>query len=143
MRNHAVMLREFTTRGEAELACGLLASQGIKAWLIDNSVLGSGWLSPGRCGGICLQVDTECADEAQQILAAAEQAYEPHIPADVANQMDQSCPACGSAHKIFEPRRLLTTLLAHLFRGNPNPFRVLAEDRWRCSECYHRWPARS
>jgi hypothetical protein len=124
---------------EAELARCRLETEGIAAWAVDCSALGTGWFHPGQRAGIVLLTRGADAADARALLDEIEAEYEPEIPEEYADQAnDEVCPACRSAEKVFEPKRpaeyVAEVLIDRAYRQGTGP-------HWRCRKCGHRWLA--
>lgn len=63
-----VEIRRFWNLLEAELAKGLLESEGIEAFLFDDNMLRMDWFNANAIGGAKLRVDAANVEEANRIL---------------------------------------------------------------------------
>jgi hypothetical protein len=62
------VVRSFWNLAEAELAKGLLASEGIEAFLFDDNMVRMDWFNANALGGVKLRVDAANLEEANRIL---------------------------------------------------------------------------
>lgn len=60
----------FTSRAEAELACGLLSAHGIEAFVRGDDAGGAYPQLPFGMGGMVVVVPDECLEEARELLDA-------------------------------------------------------------------------
>jgi hypothetical protein len=123
---------------EANLARGLLESNGFECWLLDVNYMSlEGEVLAGIQGGIRLQVRAADAAEARAVLDAPSPepgADDAHgfVPADEVVR----CPKCGSANAKPGRPSFLFALASLLLLGLPLIFRRGAME---CGICRHRW----
>ena len=130
---------------EADLAKGLLASEGVDAWILDEHQVRQQWHLAMALGGVKLAVapeDLECArailaeDRSDLLVELAEQAQPPHP--------DELCPRCGRAaiseHVSLRVPRPLQWLVMFVFLlpGALVPRRRLSTTS-SCGGCGHAW----
>jgi len=65
-----VTVAQFETWPDASIARGLLESEGIEAWLMDENLVQLDWLYSIAVGGIKVQVQRKDAAAARAVLAA-------------------------------------------------------------------------
>jgi hypothetical protein len=65
-----VTIARYDTMPEAHIALGRLEAEGIEAWLADENLVQTDWLYSIAVGGIKLQVRSEDAGRASEILTA-------------------------------------------------------------------------
>jgi hypothetical protein len=127
-----VTIRRFRDLPEALLAEGSLKSSGIDCLLIDDNTIRMDWFWSNLLGGIKLQVDSENAEAASEIL-------DQPIPeslevAGIGEYEQPRCPKCSSldvAFRELDPAAYLT-LVVNL----PIPIHRKA---WRCHSCGMEW----
>jgi hypothetical protein len=113
---------------EAEIARGLLESEGIPAFLHTNNHSLLDWPLTLALGGIRLQVPPGAAQEAIEILQTVDPL--PDIQEEIA------CPDCGSLNtKDEETSWQIAFLIVH-FLHIPLPFR---RGYRRCLGCDKKW----
>lgn len=119
-----VTIKSYSQSYEAEIARGLLESQGIWAVVADSHTIGMNWLYSDALGGVKLQVRRRDAEKALEIL---NEEIEP-LP-------DESgvlrCNSCGSERLEFTSDRRASNW-SWLLLGIPI-FRPRAS--WRCLDC--------
>lgn len=112
---------------EAQIAAGLLESEGIPVVLLSINHVSVYWLMANALGGIQLQVPASLAEKAEQILAEQE---------SEAGTGEDLCPKCGSPSVPARSSSWrVSVMVVHLF-GVPLPWR---RPRRRCQACRHEW----
>ena len=112
---------------EAQIAAGLLESEGIPVVLLSINHVSVYWLMANALGGIQLQVPAGLAEKAQQILAEQE---------SEAGTGDDLCPKCGSPSEPARSNTWRISVLAVHLIAVPLPWR---RARRRCQACRHEW----
>jgi hypothetical protein len=113
---------------EAEIARGLLESEGFNPFLHSINHAWANWLYCMALGGIRLQVPYWEMEDALKILSLPEE----HYSAD-------DCEICGSSDTKLAKARWLVSFLVFHFAGIPLPGGI--EDRI-CCQCGSRWKER-
>jgi hypothetical protein len=134
-----VEFREMVTIGkfrdfpEALLAKGSLDSAGIECILLDDNLVRMDWFISNAIGGIKLQVNSEDAATAMEIL---NQPIPEGFDVDGAEDYEQPrCPRCQSLDTTFqEIYRPIAYTSAWL--GVPIP---VQRKGWKCLSCGHEW----
>jgi hypothetical protein len=131
--NQTITIRQFRDLPEALLAKGILESAGIQTYLIDENMIRLNWFRSNFFGGIKLQVCSEDAEAASEILGQP-------IPEvldieGVGNFEQPECPRCQSLDVTFEElNKLLSYGSAYL--GIPIP---VQKRGWTCHACGNEW----
>jgi hypothetical protein len=110
---------------EAELARGLLESEGIEARVLDAHT--NALRDIALAVGARLVVDAEHAERARELLQKAASASVRDDPED-----GPQCPRCKDRY-AYEETSLLATVLRWLRR------RATATTHWRCRKCDFTW----
>jgi hypothetical protein len=142
LTKQAVIAR-FVDWNEAQMARGLLESNGIACYVGDSNIAAVEWGITLATGGIRLTVlDEADAAEAKRLLddvrsGALDDALA-RFDAMGAPEADdvERCPACRSTN-VFRPRSLLSALVTTLFIA-PMP---LLSDQRHCRACGENWTA--
>jgi len=128
-----VTIRKFRDLPEALLAKGSLESAGIESFLGDDNMVRLDWFISNLLGGIKLQVKTEDAEAANEILnQPIPEGFEVE---GVGGYEQPRCPKCQSLDIAFEE---LNKPIAYTsaWVGLPLPVHHKA---WRCHSCHHEW----
>ena len=75
MSNESSIIARFDSMPEAHIAMGRLEAAGIESWLADEHLVQTDWLYSIAVGGIKLQVRSELAERALEILNTDYSAY--------------------------------------------------------------------
>jgi hypothetical protein len=129
-----VTIERFRDLPVALLAKGKLESAGIRCFLADSELVRTDWLWSNAIGNMRLQVRSEDAADALEILH--EPAPEIFLENEVGEFYQQPrCPKCNSSDIGFESidRKLSYGLM---LIGLPIPIR---KNNWRCAECGAEW----
>jgi Putative prokaryotic signal transducing protein len=131
--NETVTLRQFLDLPEALLAKGMLESEGIQTYLIDENMVRLDWFISNILGGIKLRVRAEDAEAAREIL---DQPIPETLDVEGVGNFEQpKCPKCQSLDISFEE---LNKPVAYFsaYAGVPIP----AHKRgWTCHACGNEW----
>ena len=121
---------------EAEFAQGILETAGIESVLLDDNV---GRMLPWLVvGGFRLQVNSDDADAATQLLVVDEPALDGPAPRDGAGQgSPAACPNCDSADIVLQPGDAHAGSTENSFL----PPSEAAEKFWQCKSCGYTWDA--
>lgn len=91
-----VTVASYTNPWDAHVACGLLESEGVRAWLAGEHHVWVNWPLSQALGGVKLQVSTEDQAAALDILRAMQDGeFETALQAECGMQPD-ACQNCGS-----------------------------------------------
>ncbi|MEO8560299.1 MAG: DUF2007 domain-containing protein [Rhodospirillales bacterium] len=139
MGKQAIVAR-FVDWNEAQMARGLLESNGIACAINDGNVAAIDWGVSLALGGIKLIVlDAADAPEAERLLDDVRQGE----MSRALNALDASasadaerCPNCHSTN-VFRPRSALSAVAAVL---SATPF-LLSSPQRHCRACGHEWTA--
>lgn len=125
---HFIIVGNYTSLPEAEIAQGILDNAGIESVLLDDNM--GRMLSWIAIGGFRLQVNPEDADAASNLLDAPRDSQ----PA-TSSQQPSRCPNCDSSDIVLQESDTAHT-------GNPS-LSLLApvESRkyWECKSCGYCW----
>jgi hypothetical protein len=131
--NETVTLRQFRDLPEALLAKGSLESAGIQAYLVDDNMIRMDWFISNLLGGIKLNVRSEDAEVANEIL---NQPIPEMLDVEGVGDFEQpKCPQCQSFDIGFEE---LNKPIAYLtaYAGVPIP---TYKKGWTCHACGNEW----
>ncbi len=134
MSGNLVTIERFRDLPEALLAKGKLESAGIRCFLADSELVRTDWLWSNAIGNMRLQVRSEDAHEALEILhEPAPEIFLEHEVGEVYQQ--PRCPRCNSTDIRFESidRKLSYGLM---LLGLPIP---IPKNNWRCTTCAAEW----
>jgi hypothetical protein len=126
MADTVVTLHRYSGLDEAYIACALLASEGVRAFLQDVHLVRFNWLYSNAIGGIRLQVAEEDRERASGILEAALLAVE------LGEGGAECCPECGGLDVTRTVHGRRVAFATWLVVGFPL-WRPHSE--WRCSQC--------
>ena len=130
---HAVTIRRFRDLPEALLAKGSLESSGIPCTLVDDNMVRLDWFISNLIGGVKLQVSSEDAVVANEIL---DQPILEHFEVEGTGEYQQpKCPYCQSLDVNFEELNK-PIAYASAFIGLPLPVHRPA---WKCHNCGREW----
>lgn len=128
-----VTIRKFRDLPEAILAKGLLESSGIECYLADDNMVRMDWFISNFVGGVKLQVKTEDAEAANEIL---DQPIPEHFDVDELGEYQQpECPNCRSLDTVFEELNK-PIAYATAWIGLPIP---VHQKGWQCKSCGYHW----
>ena len=128
-----VTVRRFRDLPEALLAKGSLESAGIRCILVDDNMVRLDWFISNLIGGVKLQVSSEDAAAASEIL---DQPIPEEFLAEGSGVYRQPrCPHCQSLDVSFEE---LDKSWAYVsaYIGFPLP---VHRRNWRCHTCDRKW----
>lgn len=141
MSDDLITIANFVSLGEAKLAQGKLASEGISAFVCDEHMHGLGWHMGMAMGGIRLQVPDSQVVRALETLDGFEVNDGPAGELDPDEEMEEvaCCPECESL-EIREvsngsPRQIALWSAAIPF---PEPAAETMH-RWKCLACGYQW----
>ena len=135
MQDDFEVIAEFSNPVEAEIAAGLLISEGIEARVENRGALGTPILNPGHAGGVMILVGREDVEVATVLLKTIDEDFESDVPAEFADDRENlECPECGSTDKKFQRERSVLRVMPH---SSYHPERT--GHRWICRECRHIW----
>lgn len=115
---------------EAEIARGMLESEGIPAFLHSVGYSQLNWIMTLALGGILLQVPASAEQEARALLASIE-----NRPDD-GTQPSESCPKCGGTEVEKVKMTWRVALLIVHFLNIPLPFSTRER---KCRTCGRVW----
>ena len=128
-----VTLRQYRDLPEALLAKGSLESAGIPAHLVDDNMVRLDWFYSNLIGGIKLQVRTEDADAANEILS---QPIPEVVDVEGLGEYAQPrCPRCQSLDVAFQELNKLVSY-GSAWMGFPIP---VTNRAWSCHACGNEW----
>ncbi len=131
-----VIVQRFRDLPEALVAKGLLDSEGIGCFLVDEHLVRIDWFWSNLIGGVKLCVREADEDAALEALA---QAFSPRWEAEGIGIFEQpSCPKCHSLDVNYEAMNKGIGLASAWVIGVPIPLR---RERWKCNACGHSWRA--
>jgi len=137
MPEELVTIAKFYSLGEAKVAQGKLASEGVAAFLCDEHMHAINWHLGAAFGGIRLQVRDSQVVRALEILDG----FEPGTTEDGEEEWEEvaCCPECESL-EIREvtggnPRQTSLWSQAAPFFEPPTQ----TTHRWRCLMCGYQW----
>jgi hypothetical protein len=129
-----VTIRQYRDLSEAIVARSMLESNGIEVYLKDENLVRLDWQVSNFIGGIRLQVDSDDAVSAADLL---DQPVPPTIELGEGDEFIQPrCPACGSAEITFDGASRTAALPSLLLLAVPLP---TGGETWSCSNCGARW----
>ena len=129
-----VTIATFRDLPEALLARGKLESAGIECLLADDNIVRMDWFWANAVGGVKLQVSTEDAEEALDILA---EEIPESLPAEERIAYRQpKCPKCGSLDVRYDSPLQGVRLAVLAFFSLPTP---AGKKRWMCEGCGAQW----
>lgn len=125
---------------EAEIARGRLEAEGIRAFVQDENLVVQNWLYRNAIGGLQLQVASEEADGAMEILNSMKFDDEGVDPDRTSLHDIETCPSCDSDQLDYVRSERRAAHLSWLLVGFP----LLASPRrTRCLTCGHTWSSTS
>ncbi len=143
MSDELVTIAKFSTLGEAKLAQGKLASEGINAFVCDENMHAINWHMGMAFGGIRLQVPDSQVVRALEVL----EGFDPDAAAtdegdDEEMEEVACCPECESL-EIREVREVSGTLPRQFSLWSaaipfPEP-PTQTSHRWKCLVCGYQW----
>lgn len=131
MPQQRVTVATFDQAANAHLSKAQIEEEGIEAFIADENTVTMNWLFSNAVGGIKLQVNAADAEKAIEILRGRS--------AQIEDDDDLRCPACGSRNVVYEAFSRKLFLLSFLLLGAPLPF---LRRRWHCRGCGHEWTVR-
>jgi len=123
---------------EALVARSKLDSEALWCFLADENIVRLNWFWSNMVGGVRLQVASDDAQVAMEILAE-------EIPSSLSfdetgeEYRQPECPNCHSLDVTFEPFSKGIALLFLQF--TLMPVWIPRKKRWKCEDCRHRWKA--
>ncbi|HUF18373.1 MAG TPA: DUF2007 domain-containing protein [Thermoanaerobaculia bacterium] len=137
-------IANFPDLASAQLARSLLEAEGIPTSVPDEHLAGIDWRLGTAIQGIRLQVPSDRADEARQLLAATLVDFQG--PDDTRSEVEVEgdrdlCPACGSDHigPAAWKRRLKAATLLFPILLFAWPLLVSGNKELLCLSCGHTW----
>lgn len=131
-----VTIRKFRDLPEALLAKGGLESAGIQCLLADDNMVRLDWFISNLIGGVKLQVSSEDAAAATEIL---DQPIPEEIEVEGSGEYHQPrCPNCQSLDVSFEELNKSVAFVS-AYIGFPLP---VHRRNWKCHDCGHEWENR-
>ncbi len=128
-----VTVRKFRDLPEALLAKGSLESAGIRCMLVDDNMVRLDWFISNLIGGVKLQVSSEDAAAASEIL---DQPIPEEFLAEGSGAYHQPrCPHCQSLDVSFEELHKSWAYVS-AYVGFPLP---VHRRNWRCHACGREW----
>lgn len=143
MSDEMVTIANFVTLGEAKLAQGKLASEGVSAFVCDEHMHAINWHMGGAFGGIRLQVPDRQVVRALEILEGFDPDAADEGPAaegeDEEMEAVACCPECESLEirdvTAPNPRQISLWSAAIPFPEPPTQ----TSHRWKCLACGYQW----
>lgn len=126
-----ITVASFSTPEEAHLLRMRLEAGGVPAFVADENIVQMQWLFSNAVGGVRVQIDSENAAAAREIL---DEPPGPPLPAD-----RPVCPQCGSLATEPDARPRRFSFLMLLVAGFPW---FVPRHRWSCESCGARWTER-
>jgi len=132
-----VTIKRYRDLSEAIVARSLLESAGIVVALCDENLVRLDWQISNFIGGIRLQVDSEDARDAREMIDSP-------IPdlidyeGEAAPYPQPLCPRCGSTNISFQGASRKAALLSLYILSVPAP---PGPKTWICGDCDNRWDA--
>lgn len=137
MKTKWKVIARYTDFVEAQLAQSFLENQEIPCNLRDRHTISINFFYSNALGGIRLEVPTERADQATQLLQQVSQ-HQFELSEDHSPGGGPPCPKCESSETEYSPdHQKGWALLLWYVLFIPLPF--LARDRWQCRQCRHSW----
>ncbi len=130
-----VAVASFTDLPTAEVALGLLESEGLPAGIPNAQLLGLDWRMSNAVGGIVVQVPAEFESQAREILEGQPASTTPDHPGP-------ACPSCGSCESRADRSRkrlLALTLLFPPLVLFAIPAYLLSRGMLECLSCGKYW----
>ena len=128
-----VTIRRFRDLPEALLAKGGLESAGIKCTLVDDNMVRLDWFISNLIGGVKLQVSSEDAAAAAEIL---DQPIPEEFLVEGSGAYHQPrCPQCQSLDVSFEELDKPIAFVS-AYMGLPLP---VHRRNWKCHACGNEW----
>ncbi len=136
-----IVIARYTSPWSAHIDRALLDSEGIKAYLIDEHIIGANWLHSLAYGNVKLAVPGIQRAPAEAILHELKSgALEAALNAEL-GLLQSACPACGSTNMQPAPgaadRAVQFLNFAMLGFFHPLPW-----GRFRCCVCDNRFEVR-
>jgi tetratricopeptide (TPR) repeat protein len=138
-----VTIATFSHPLQAHIARSRLEVEGIWAFVADESTVTANWFFSNYLGGIRLQVRSEDAQKASEILEGEPEPieWEQEDDVDDIEEMEeedepQKSPRCGSEDIRYEKYATKSFFLSLLLLGFPLPF---LKQEWVCHNCGLRW----
>jgi hypothetical protein len=140
MPDEMVTIANFVSLGEAKLAQGKLASEGISAFVCDEHMHAINWHMGGAFGGIRLQVSDRQVVRALEVLEGFDPGGEDGDSTDD-EEMEAvaCCPECESLEirEVGPPNPRQISLWS---AGIPSPEPpTQTTHRWKCLACGYQW----
>jgi hypothetical protein len=144
-----VVISHYDSVPDAELARGLLESEGIPAFVFDANMAGAQWFYSMAIGGTCLMVRAEDFGKAAEILGL-EPIQEEELEREAGKTEEVYCPKCGSGNttrgfssrlgwRWLAPIGIFFTFVMPAFVGSGAPLLLLCPWSYRCKSCRHVW----
>lgn len=128
-----VTVATFSAPYEAQLAKGLLETNGIQAFVADEYTIGINWFYSNALGGVRVQVAETDAGQSLKLLDSEVE------PGGIDPQTEESwgdCPNCGSRNIAYFTAKQGAALLSLLLLGIPLLF---PSKKLRCLNCNRVW----
>jgi len=129
----------FVNPWDAHIVKGLLESEGIVVYIMNEHHIGANWMMSNALGGVKLQVVNENASLAIEILDSMNKGeYEGALKEEFPSTQLNICPECGS--KGFKSKfsiRTTTLLLCTVFLASV--FFPPRREYHTCLECGRKW----
>jgi len=134
-----VTVATFSAPYEAQLAKGLLETNGIQAFVADEYTVGINWLYSNAVGGVRLQVAETEAEQAMKFLAREGETNNINTERLEKQEKEEgweACPNCAGRNVEYFTDRKGMALLALVFLGLPLLFPT---KKLRCLNCDYVW----
>jgi len=129
-----VTIETYTSPWEANIARGLLESEGIPAFLFNEQQIWMNWNMSQALGGVRLQVSAEDRQRAFAVLSARDAGEYAGALNDLQYELPLRCPKCSSPDIEVAPSSGAgwSVVAIFLITGIVSP---KVSDRWRCKAC--------
>ena len=134
--NPLVVVATYPDAIQANIAKGLLESEGIDVVLRDEHLVTANWMLSNALGGVRLMVPISSADDANRLLQQASRG-------ELALDDEESallCPECGSGRITAGSRSWRVAFAALMLLNLPLPY---TRASMSCLACGHRWKTSS
>jgi hypothetical protein len=136
-----IVLNRYDDIPEAELARGLLESEGIPAFVFGNDIVSTQWLYSMTMGGLRLMVRAQDVTKAYEILGL-EPIKEEELEKEAGVTEDIVCPKCGNNNVWRGSSSGLPELLAWVVTFIGPMIGLIPSAGFRCLSCGRVWRVR-
>ena len=135
VRHPLVTVASYPDAIQAHLAKGLLESEGIPAFLLNEQHISLNWLVSNALGSVKLQVPASQSKQAREILETVNKGGF-QSPGEAV----LTCPVCGSKDVMEAKGSYRVAFFSLFFLHLPLPFK---RNVFKCLACNHRWENRA